>query len=52
MFNNMTAMDFLIKGGPVFLFIIIVSIISIATILERLIAFLKINRYFKIICYF
>lgn len=47
MFENMSVVDFLLKGGPVFLFLILCSIISIATIVERLIAFIKVNNHFK-----
>jgi biopolymer transport protein ExbB len=47
MFQNMTVLDFLLKGGPVFIILILFSIYSVATIVERLIAFIKINNQLK-----
>lgn len=47
MFQNMTVLDFLLKGGPIFIILILFSIYSIATIVERLIAFIKITNHLK-----
>ncbi len=47
MFENMNVIDFLIKGGPVFIILMLCSVFSLATIVERLIVFVKINRRFK-----
>lgn len=44
MFQNMTVLDFLVKGGPVFIILVLASIYSLATIVERLIAFIKMNK--------
>ena len=47
MFQNMTVLDFLVKGGPVFIILVLASIYSLATIVERLIAFIKINKHLQ-----
>jgi biopolymer transport protein ExbB len=47
MFQNMTVLDFLVKGGPVFIILVLASIYSLATIVERLIAFIKMNRHLQ-----